>query len=249
MMAGRLPRPLRPRDHCLALANPNGEEDTITFAAGLSGGVMRLTNFTLVVNDTVTIDGDIDGDGTPDITISGDRNDDDTTVLGTDITDIQASAGTLSDNVRIFLNLFLSNSTLEGLVLTGGVDNGGMGGGAVQSDSQPVNSLTIRNSVISGNASPVAGSGFGGAIAGNGVTVENSTISGNVASAVGGGIYANDLSVSRSTVDNNSANFGGGIYAYGDNTTISNSTISGNIAQRWRQRIRPRRLHVGRQYR
>ena len=115
-------------------------------------------------------------------------------------------------------------------MLTGGVDNGGMGGGAVQSDSQPVNSLTIRNSVISGNASPVAGSGFGGAIAGNGVTVENSTISGNVASAVGGGIYANDLSVSRSTVDNNSANFGGGIYAYGDNTTISNSTISGNSA-------------------
>ena len=218
----------------IALADPNGEADTITFAAGLSGGVIRLTLGTLIINDSggVKIDGDIDDDGTPDIIITGDKNDNDTTVFGTDITDIPASnlAGTLSDNVRIFLNLFLSNLTLEGLVLTGGVDNGGMGGGAVQSDSQPVASLTIRNSVISGNASPVAGSGFGGAISGNGVTVENSTISGNVASLFGGGIYANDLNVSNSTINGNSAGSGGGIYAYGDNMIIDNSTISGNSA-------------------
>ena len=56
----------------LALANGNGATpDTITFAPGLAGGTLFLTNGELsITTDGITIDGDINGDGTPDITIS-----------------------------------------------------------------------------------------------------------------------------------------------------------------------------------
>ena len=59
----------------LALANGNGRDaDTITFAAGLAGGTLFLTSGQqlAITTDGITIDGDIDGDGTPDITIDAD---------------------------------------------------------------------------------------------------------------------------------------------------------------------------------
>src|SRR5262245_25072253 len=58
----------------LALANGNGNaSDTITFAPGLAGGTLFLTNGELTIStDAITIDGDINGNGTPDITISAD---------------------------------------------------------------------------------------------------------------------------------------------------------------------------------
>ena len=55
----------------LALANGNAESDDITFAAGLAGGTLFLTSGQqLEITSTgTTIDGDINHDGTPDITI------------------------------------------------------------------------------------------------------------------------------------------------------------------------------------
>jgi hypothetical protein len=77
----------------------------------------------------------------------------------------------------------------------------------------------------------------GGGIANSGtLTVSNSILSGNIASEVGGGIYnQGTLTVSNSTLSGNSATSGydsgrgGGIYNLGT-LTVSNSTLSGNSA-------------------
>jgi predicted outer membrane repeat protein len=54
----------------IALANAHFGADTITFAAGLTGGTITLAS-KLQVTDAVTINGDIDGNHTADVTISG----------------------------------------------------------------------------------------------------------------------------------------------------------------------------------
>lgn len=79
----------------LALANLTFEADTITFDAGLSGQTIALTLGELVLSSDVTIDGDIDGDGSADITVSG------------------------NDLSRVF-NATTGTSTLDALTITNG---------------------------------------------------------------------------------------------------------------------------------
>ena len=45
--------------------------DAITFAPNLAGGTLILTSGELDITKTLTINGDLDGNGSPDITISG----------------------------------------------------------------------------------------------------------------------------------------------------------------------------------
>ncbi len=89
-------------------------------------------------------------------------------------------------------------------------------------------SLTITNTIISGNTS-----GFGGGIANIGsLTIINSTLSGN--SAFNGGAIVNygTMTISDSTLSGNSANSGGGgIATYDGSMNIYNSTLSGNSAE------------------
>src|SRR5262245_41216388 len=91
----------------IALANANSGADDITFAAGLSGGTIRLTLGTLQVNTAaLTINGDLGNDGTANITITADALDNDVHQAGSLIlTDVNASSATvvgsgnaLSDN-------------------------------------------------------------------------------------------------------------------------------------------------------
>jgi len=95
----------------LLLAAQDPEGDTITFAPGLSGGTLlvnrNLTEFgfggNLYIDQNVTINGDINGDGVPDITIDGQNQG----------------------------RLFFVNSgsvTLQGLTLQHGLAQGGNGG-------------------------------------------------------------------------------------------------------------------------
>ena len=118
------------------------------------------------------------------------------------------------------------------------------GGGAIQ--SIPVggqfplaNSLTVRNSVLSGNSAPSEG----GAIRKRYGTlvIEDCTISGNTAN-YGGGLSAADNSVNvqiiRSTFSNNrgtqtplaGSGYGGGIFVLSGSLSIAESTISGNTS-------------------
>jgi len=121
--------------------------------------------------------------------------------------------------------LALSKSTVTG-------NNGGPGGGIFVNG---IGTLTLLNSTVSNNNA--AGSVGGGVANENGtLTINNSTISGNTASQ-GGGIYSDHaLSVSNSTVRDNSAldafsnAFGGGIANAAGTASVTNSTVTGNTA-------------------
>lgn len=207
----------------IAAANADAGSDGITFAAGLSGGTIRLANGTLQISDELTIDGDINNDGAPDITITGDVNGDDTLVAGsTSITDIVASAtaGTISDNVRVIRST--ADLTIDGLVITGGnAPTQGGGGILVTAD------LDLSHSIVAGNAASDAG----GVRTTGSAAVTSSTISGNTANGFAGGIYAvTALNLTNVTLSGNAAGFQtGGALSAGD-VSVINSTITGNSA-------------------
>ncbi len=106
--------------------------------------------------------------------------------------------------------------------------------------------LTINNSVISGNQTiPASGSVAGGGIRNAGtLTINNSTISNNSVRGEGGGIFITvasgvTVNINNSTISGNTASVtggglgnGGGIATTGNQGTINitNSTISGNRA-------------------
>ena len=89
--------------------------------------------------------------------------------------------------------------------------------------------LTVKNSIISGNSGGGVNNWFGT------VTIENSTISGNTATS-GGGVssYGGRVTITSSTISGNTASAGGGVNIcssdYGSSVTVNNSTITGNIA-------------------
>jgi hypothetical protein len=86
-----------------------------------------------------------------------------------------------------------------------------------------ISSLAIRN----GHGS------FGGAITNGGaavLTIVSSTLTGNTG-GIGGAIFnPGTLNIINSTVSDNSANEGSGVYSTGASITVSNSTFSGNTA-------------------
>ncbi|MEM7059589.1 MAG: choice-of-anchor Q domain-containing protein, partial [Pseudomonadota bacterium] len=215
--------------------------DTITFDATVFDGetddIIRLTQGEIEITDAVTIDGDLDDDGTIDVTISGDANADDLDENGltlanggTGITDIDQSSGLRSDNSRIF-NITDTDAltALNGLALTGGYATDGDGGGAVRSASD----LTLSGVDISGSSAIRKG---GGAYARASVTVTDSVFSGNMTTGVfgdGGGVGAYlYLSISDSQFYGNSttgnASEGGGAFSQRD-LTITDSTFSDNF--------------------
>ena len=112
-------------------------------------------------------------------------------------------------------------------------------GGAIYSAGQ----LKINNSTLTNNNAAIASetrAGIGGAIYGKHgpIIITNSNLSGNVADT-GGAIYADgtgieslyiDLTISQSTVDDNSAIFAGGVYIIDSDLAVIDSTFSNNSA-------------------
>ena len=152
-----------------------------------------------------------------------------------------------SGNFRIFTVTAGVRANINGLTITNGEPTPGTGGGGVSnSGTLGMNAVTVSNnsavagagilnsgpgvlnltnSTLSGNA---AGSGGGGGILNSGgrANVVNSTISGNAGGFGGGGIFnfAGTLSVTNSTVANNSQR---GIWNL--NTPSSTVTLAGSI--------------------
>jgi hypothetical protein len=87
---------------------------------------------------------------------------------------------------------------------------------------------TISDSTFNSNFTTYATEGGGGAIAASGnVTIANVTMSGNSTGIYGGGILSlGDLTVTHSTIVNNSAYTGGAVYSLGGTVSISNSILS-----------------------
>jgi large repetitive protein len=194
-------------------ARSNG--DTITFdldggTAGNQGGTITLNGSELAVNhNNLIIDGDLDDDGTPDITLSG-------------------------NNVSRIMRVASGRTGIElvGLTLTQGAGNGGGGGLALEINTD----TTLRDSMITDNHELGWG---GGGIYGSTATLRiiNSTISGNSSDSFGGGIRLvgnGVLHLINSTVSDNTTTgagaHGAGIQYAGPDLLIVNSTISGNAA-------------------
>lgn len=199
-------------------------EDTINFDETVfgSGGTIVLTSGALSISesDQLFIDGR-DSSGTP---------------LGIKI---DAGGGTngVVGNFDGHTVLSISGSgdvEINGLELTGGDTSGN--GGAISSS---YTSLTVKNSVITGNAAQGGGGGI--ASAGN-LTIQNSTVSDNTAIGPGGGIDFDssfgELNVVSSEISLNESlgNGGGGIRITGElnsqnaYVTIQSSLITGNRA-------------------
>lgn len=116
----------------------------------------------------------------------------------------------------------LVNSVIDGNTLTG---DSGLGGGLYSETGVDATRSTLSNNT--------AAEGGGGAYAQT-VTLVDSLVDGNTVSTIasgGGGIRAESLvTITGSTLSNNSANqFGGGVYGLG--VTLRNSTVSGNVTE------------------
>ncbi len=222
----------------LAYAATTPEADTITFDAGLAGGVITLADQLLVDSD-LTIDGDIDNDGIVDITLdaNADGDGDATTALGESGPDFQA---------RRVMDITEDRTvSLEGLIITGGATTAeGEEGGGIRAGSG--SDLTLVGSTVSDN-STAGRAAHGGGISGGTVTLTNSTVSDNGTAgegARGGGISGGTVTLTNSTVSGNSTAgqyfqtcdgdecdafhpaHGGGIS--GGTVTLTNSTVSDN---------------------
>ncbi|MEM7311514.1 MAG: cadherin repeat domain-containing protein [Planctomycetota bacterium] len=219
-----------------ANADPNQTAVSIDFASGdgdafENSGTIVLTNGELGITSELSINGDIDGDDSPDVTISG------------------------NNSSRIFnVQNASPNTKLNGLILTQGNHN--TEGGAIRINQS---AATISNSVIEGNSAgsfggaitairsqvEIVSSTIRGNEAGrNGgglelvrgtTTIVSSTIWGNVATQDGGGIASlvnNSLIITNSTIAGNTATngFGGGVAGQGSSLDLINVTVTGNSA-------------------
>lgn len=188
--------------------------DIITFDAGLSG--TSITDaVTYFIDRDITINGDIDGDGRPDITLNADG-------LSTTLFNING----------------VTRLTLNGLTITG-VD----GGTAIHASNGAT--LTVRESIITGNTADGWGSidADGATVTLDDVRVENNTTAGAVVNIRNSTVSITDTSITGNTGDgvllnNNTvtafdgvtiaSNSGNGIRVEDMTVTISNSVLTGN---------------------
>jgi parallel beta-helix repeat protein/predicted outer membrane repeat protein len=237
----------------LGLANGDPDENLITFDPELLGqGTLFLTTGQeLVISETITIDGDIDNDGVPDITVSADS--------GPDADDAGSRVFRIAADSKGFLT---TSATFDGLIIEDGadLDGGGIhvgantsltltgsivrdnsasddGGGIFVDDNA---SITLINSTVSGNGAGSDGGGIYGFTDAT-LVLANSTMSGNSAGEQGGAIFvarpglisggAASITLTNSTLSGNSATSGGGIYGDRNNPiTLISSTVTGNSA-------------------
>jgi predicted outer membrane repeat protein len=192
-------------------ANGSSELTTITFAPGLTGQTIQLTSGAVEIQAIgLVIDGDIDRDGRPDVTVRGQGD----------------HAFEIDED---------TDAQLEGLVIQGGLPSGPDPGGAIPDLGGAIlnrGTLLLENSIVSDSEA-----GFGGGIYNEGLlSLVDTRVTGNKAEAGGGIASTGTLSLYRSLVDGNEViasaergGFGGGIDATGK-LSVTDSTITSNRA-------------------
>jgi predicted outer membrane repeat protein len=193
----------------IAAANDDFGRQTITFDSSLSGGTVVLTQGQLEISDAVLINGDIGGDLTRDISISG------------------------NDESRVFLidSALDMGVTLSHMNIENGFTLGDGGGIHITGGGQ----LELVNMEFNGNDATGAGAS-GGAIYAEGglVSLSGSELAGNTATESGGGIEMVDgmVVVNGSAFSGNTAivegdvplGAGGAISMIGRSQLLVNST-------------------------
>ena len=221
----------------LALANDEGANpgaDTIVFASETgdafeSGGTITLAGTHLVLTSDVTIDGDVDGDGTADVTLDGNdqsrifwQNDSTAIINGLDLVNGNPPGTSGPDNAGGAV--YVSNGTFD--FRNGTVsDNFAEYGGGIFS----FGTVILSNATISNNVSNSTSFSAGGLTSIGEATLTNVTISGNTSNAAGGGMYSYGPStLTNVTITGNSATTGGGIHNYDGTLTLTDSIVIGN---------------------
>jgi len=187
------------------------------------GGAIYSDGGLAVTNSNLTADQAYDDGGA----IYSDSDATSTTISGSSISHDSAgygdAGGVLVDNGT----LSVSGSTFSNDAATDGYSS------ALEDDSSAA--ATISGSAFE-NSTSYEGASVGHYSAGS-MTIAGSTISGNHTTyeeSYGGGVYDDDsgtLSISSSTLANNSAGYGGALYLDSDATvSLSNDTLSGNAA-------------------
>ncbi len=192
----------------LSLTNANvGGDNTIYFDSSIDGGTIKLSLGELAITDSVNIEG-----------------------LGSNLT-IDAGGTSRIFNINDGNSGNVSNVNISGLTLTGG---NAKDGGAIYSTE----SLGLGFVNVTGDTASDKGGGIYAVTPGT-IDVAFCTISENSAVNSGGGIYTDvsdemgGMDVSFSTVANNTASDGAGLYSQGNGffqTYVYSSTISGNNA-------------------
>jgi hypothetical protein len=224
----------------LAIAN---DGDTINFAVT---GTIVLTSGGLVIDKDVTIS----GPGSDQLSIDG--NQAEVQCVFNIVTGNTVISGLTITNGICGIGSDHSTLTVRNCIVTANGSYGGIGINDSHGPATPVergndrrdakkaygdhafggHSLTIANSIISGNSGPGVYNNSAT------VTILNSTITGNSTGqdwGYGGGIdteggeFPGNVTVTNSTISGNSAFYGGGGISCGFSAlTIANSTISGN---------------------
>ena len=229
----------------ITFANSDADASTITFAGGAGeafegDSLIRLTEGNLVISEAITIDGSTAGG---ELVITGDANGDDALVAGTNVTDLASSTNDLlDDNSRVFNVTRVVDSSFTGLTITGGRTTANSGGFLFGSDQSGAGilsdgSVTVTDSLISGNSTLGSNAEGAGLSAGGNVTLNNVVVSDNStagSASEGGGVFTSsnatliDTTISGNSTGGSGAE-GGGIFASGD-VTSTNSDITNNTS-------------------
>jgi Calx-beta domain-containing protein/parallel beta helix pectate lyase-like protein/polymorphic membrane protein len=209
--------------------------DVVTFQAGVTGTITLATG-QLYVSDSV----DIQGPGQAVVTVNGNNASRVFYVYYSDgLIDVTISGLTLTGGTANQGGGILDlgeNLTLDHVTVDSNTSTGAGGGLWLNGDA---NSLTITNSVFSGNTANVGG-GIFLYDSGQPVLIQDTVISGNHSTGRGAGIYLYNpgysVTIERSTLSGNqAAGEGGGLFVYhthGATVTLRQSTLSGNSALR-----------------
>ncbi|MGD8454522.1 MAG: right-handed parallel beta-helix repeat-containing protein [Phycisphaerae bacterium] len=123
-----------------------------------------------------------------------------------------------------------ADSVVEGLTITNGYVDDGVGGAGVFCYAS---SPTLTNCIITGNTADGSASGGGVQCRNSSSSITNCTISGNFA-AHGGGVYCRDASpmiTNCTIIGNTGGGTAGGVgISYGGSPTLTNCTFTGNTA-------------------
>ena len=218
-------------------ANADTGQDTIVFAAGLTGSINldpALNYLPLTEGVQITHTGDPSA-----LSISGQHTD---TNAGVRLFDVNATTAgqtvsieglTLRQGSGIYGGaVYVHNPNPATLDLTNDVltDNHTIGGGgAVYSYGQ----VNVQSSTVSDNINNSGGFVAGAISAKFGLSIHDSTVAGNYSNTLGGAIVASgDVDIARSTFDQNSSDQNGGAIALTGDTAgtaeITDSTFTTN---------------------